>query len=97
MPAIHRFTDPRACGASTIVVGQNTVYANMLLVSVDQDPNTHGAGNLIAACREVYAEGIKVVNHTPENALPDALCPSAGGAHCAPITTGGSPDVFVGD
>ena len=91
MPAIHRFTDPRACGARTIVVGQNTVYANMLLVSVNGDPNTHGGGSLIAACRQVFAEGILVVNHTPDTSTPDAF------PHTVSPTAGGSPNVFVGD
>lgn len=97
MPAIHRDTDPRACGASTIASGQSSVYANGLLVSVDGDPNSHGGGELSAANNKVYAEGILVVNDTPENAAPDGLCVPVGGSHCAPVTAGGSPDVFVGD
>ena len=97
MPAIHRNTDPRVCGASTVVVGQSTVFANSLLVSVNGDPNTHGGGNLIAACKNVYINGIMVVNHSPDNASPDGLCPIIGGPHCAPATAGGSPNVFVGD
>ena len=97
MPAIHRNTDPRVCGASTVVVGQSTVFANSLLVSVNGDPNTHGGGDLIAACKNVYINGIMVVNHSPDNASPDGLCPIIGGPHCAPATAGGSPNVFVGD
>ena len=97
MPAIHRNTDPRVCGASTVVVGQSTVFANSLLVSVNGDPNTHGSGDLIAACKNVYINGIMVVNHSPDNASPDGLCPIIGGPHCAPATAGGSPNVFVGD
>lgn len=97
MPAIHRNADPRICGATTIVVGQDSVFANQRLVSVNGDPNSHGGGNLFAACRQVYAEGILVVNDTPEGAAPDALCPVPGGSHCAPLTAGGSPNVFVGD
>ena len=49
MPAIHRNTDPRACGATTIVSGQSTVYANDKLISVNGDPNSHGGGALAAA------------------------------------------------
>jgi hypothetical protein len=97
MPAIHRLTDPRTCGATTVVVGQGNVYANNLLVSVNGDPNTHGGGNLIAGSNSVFINNILVVNHTPDNASPDALCPPLGGAHCAPATAGGSPNVFVGD
>lgn len=94
---IHRDTDRRICGAQTVVVRQSTVYANSLLVAVDNDPNSHGAGGLIARCNEVYVEGIMVVNHSPENSKPDALCPPIGPPHCNPFTAQGSPDVFVGD
>jgi len=97
MPAIHRNTDSRSCGATTIVVGQSTVWANGLLVSVNGDPNSHGGGSLQAACDNVWVEGKLVINHTPDNASPDSLCPTFGGAHCAPVTAAGSPDVFVGD
>jgi len=40
MPGVHRDTDPRICGCKTIVVGNSTVFANGLLVSVDGDPDT---------------------------------------------------------
>ena len=73
-----------------------TVYANNLLVSVDGDPNNHGAGNLSAGCNEVYVNGILVVN-VGDGAGADGLCVPVGGAHCGPSATGGSPDVFVGD
>ena len=94
---IHRNTDARACGATTTVIGQNNVFANNLLVSVDGDTNTHGAGELIAANNKVYINNKLVVNNTPENANPDNLCVPLGGAHCAPVTAGGSDNVFVGD
>jgi hypothetical protein len=97
MPKVHRHSDPRICGASTIVAGQDTVYANNLLVSVNGDPNSHGAGALSAGSDQVYAGSILVVNHTPDGAAPDALCPPLNGTHCGPSTAGGSPDVYVGD
>jgi len=97
MPSIHRNTDSRICGAATVVVGQSSVYANGLLVSVDGDPNTDGGGNLSAACKNVYINGKMVVNNSPDNAAPDSLCPIPGGPHCAPATAGGSSNVFVGD
>lgn len=93
---IHRNTDSRICGASTVVVGNSTVFANSLLVSVNNDPNTHTNGNLIAACRNVYVENKMVVNHTPDMAQADKKCP-AGAPHCNPMTAQGSPNVFVGD
>lgn len=92
---IHRHSDARVCGATTVVSGNTTVFANDLLVSVDGDPNSHGGGALSAGSNKVYCHGILVVNHTPDGAAADALCPLS--PHCAPVTAGGSPNVFVGD
>jgi uncharacterized Zn-binding protein involved in type VI secretion len=39
---VHRNGDSRACGASTTVTGQSTVYVNNKLVAVQNDPNSHG-------------------------------------------------------
>lgn len=97
MPEIHRNTDSRSCGATTIVSGQSNVYANNLLVSVDGDQNSHGGGSLNAANNNVYVNNKLVVNNTPESADPDSLCVPLGGAHCSPVTSGGSSNVFVGD
>jgi|TARA_R110000796_G_C14340205_1_gene410274 hypothetical protein len=94
---IHRDTDPRVCGAITVVSNQNTVYANGLLVAVDGDPNSHGAGGLIATCNNVYVNGIIVCNHSADSAAPDVLCFIIGAPHCNPATAGGSSNVFVGD
>ena len=55
MADVHRNTDTRVCGATTTVVGNIDVFANNLLVSVNGDPNSHGAGELIAHSNEVYA------------------------------------------
>lgn len=95
--AIHRHGDARACGATTIVSGQSTVFANSKLIAVNGDPNTHGAGNLVAGSNNVFINSIAVVNHSADGSAADNLCPSAGGTHCAPVTAAGSPDVFVGD
>jgi hypothetical protein len=92
---IHRETDPRICGHTTIVKGQSTVYANNLLVSVDRDPNSGGGGSLFARNNNVYVNNRLVVNHSPEPAAPDSSCPLP--PHCNPVTAQGSPDVFVGD
>lgn len=92
---IHRNTDSRTCGAGTIVSGQRTVFANSKLVSVNADPNNHGAGALIAACNQVFING-KMVVIVGNSAAPDSLCPPLGGAHCAPASSSGSGDVFVG-
>ena len=97
MPPIHRHNDARSCGATTTVTGQSTVYSNSELVSVNADPNSHGGGALSAACDAVYVNSKLVVNHSPDGAAADALCPPLAGAHCAPATAAGSHNVFVGD
>jgi len=96
MTAIHRNTDSRACGASTVVAGQNTVFANDLLVSVNGDPNSHGSGALSASCHDVYVNNILVVD-LGDSAAPDLLCPTLNGPHCAPSATSASSNVYVGD
>ena len=93
MPAVHRHGDARVCGATTIVLGQSTVYANGLLVSVNGDINTHGAGALIAGSNNVFAEGKAVVNNTPDLAVIDSL----GHGPQLTKTAAGSSDVNVGD
>ena len=97
MAAVHRDTDSRSCGASTVTAQAKNVFANGLLISIDGDPNSHGGGALSAGSDQVYAGGILVVNHSPDGAAPDALCVPIGGAHCGPSTASGSPDVYVGD
>jgi uncharacterized Zn-binding protein involved in type VI secretion len=93
---IHRHKDQRKCGATTVVSGQKTVFANGLLVSVDDDPNSHGSGALNAKCKKVYVNG-KMVVIVGNSAAPDSLCPPLGGAHCAPASSSGSGNVFVGE
>ena len=94
---VHRNTDPRICGASTVVAGQSTVFANNnLLVSVNADPNSHGGGNLNASSNRVYCENKLVVIHRADSAAPDALCPPLNGTHCGPSTAQGSPNVYAG-
>ena len=93
---IHRHSDPRICGATTVVEGNTSVFANDLLVAVNGDPNSHLAGALVAGCNHLYVHGALVVNHTPDASAADVLCPVAP-VHCGPSTAGGSPNVFVGD
>ena len=97
MPAVHRHGDARACGATTIVSTNSTVFCNGELISVHGNVNTHGAGALTSGSSHMYCHSTLVVNNTPDGAAADSLCPSAGGAHCAPVTAAGSPNVFVGD
>lgn len=96
MPPVHRDTDSRLCGASTTSVQSRNVYVNSLLWSIDKDPNSDGGGALVAATNNVFIGGIMVCNNN-DTAAPDSLCPTAGGAHCAPGALGGSSNVFVGD
>jgi hypothetical protein len=95
MTAVHRDSDARVCGASTVVAGNSTVFCNNLLVSVDADPNSHGGGAIGASTNQVFVEG-KMMVEVGDSASPDALCPPANGSHCGPTTSSGSPDTFVG-
>jgi uncharacterized Zn-binding protein involved in type VI secretion len=95
MPAAHRNLDSRACGAKTISLQNKNVYVNGKLWSVNNDPNSHGAGNLIAKTNNVFIGGKMVVN-LGDAARPDSLCPRLKGLHCAPFASSGSPNVFVG-
>tara|TARA_B100001094_G_scaffold259111_1_gene259177 strand:+ start:918 stop:1214 length:297 start_codon:yes stop_codon:yes gene_type:complete len=91
---IHRQGDSRICGASTIAQ-QNTVRANYRFVSIQGDPNTHGAGALKAT--ETVGK-VRVAN-TPvilqnDPASPDRLCPIP--PHCGPDASSASPNVRAG-
>ena len=61
MPAVHRNTDSRACGATTVSAQGKNVYVNSLLWSIDGDPNSHGSGSLSAATNKVFIGGIAVI------------------------------------
>jgi hypothetical protein len=60
---VHRNGDSRACGASTTVTGQSTVYVNNKLVAVQNDPNSHGGGGLNASINPgtIFVENIEMV------------------------------------
>lgn len=87
----HRDGDERQCGASTVVTGQSTVFVNGKLWAVDNDPNSHGGGELAPEDAGVYVEGKPVVVHRPDTAAIDAQ------AHPpAETKTGaGSEDVYA--
>lgn len=96
MTAAHRHGDLRACGATTIVAGQSTVFTNSVLWSVNGDPNSHGGGALIpGGAPTVFIAGLGVIV-VGDAASPDALCIPVGGLHCAPAAVSGSGDVFAG-
>lgn len=95
MAQVHRHSDARICGASTIVVGNQTVFVNGLLWAVEGDPNDHLVGNLIATNpRTVFVQGINVIIQG-DHAVPDMLCPPLGEPHCDPIAVGHSPNVWA--
>ena len=93
---VHRQGDTRSCGATTIT-RVTDVRVNGRPISVDNDPNTHGGGNLKASVTvgHVRANSIPgIING--DSASSDNLCPEPGGAHCAPNATSASPDVRAG-
>lgn len=96
MPAVHRDTDLRVCGATTVSSQSKNVFVNKLLWSIDGDPNSDGQGSLFAGTNNVFIGGVAVCNNN-DTAAPDSLCPIPGGTHCAPNASEGSGNVFVGD
>lgn len=98
MPQAHRHTDSRFCGASTIVVNQETVYVNSLWWSVEGDLDTHcleGALISIYEPRNIYIENIRAIVAVGDTAAADRqacffLHPSG-----ATNPKGHSPDVYV--
>lgn len=87
MAFCHRALDTRSCGASTVVVGQNFLLVNGKLWSVNGDPNSHGAGNLVTSHPWITINGLGIIV-AGDAAAPDSLCPPLGGAHCAPSAVG---------
>lgn len=88
--AIHRNGDLRVCGATTIVSGQSTVYAESNLISVNGDVESHGGAPLVAATNAVYINGIMVVN-VGDTAPPDSAL------HASTSASTGSSTIFVGN
>jgi uncharacterized Zn-binding protein involved in type VI secretion len=94
MAISHRNGDSRACGATTIVSGQNFVTVDGALWSVDGDNNTDGGGSLHTTHSwiTIAGKGIIVVG---DNADGDSLCPIPGGAHCDPYAASGDSLITV--
>jgi hypothetical protein len=95
MPAAHRHGDARACGATTVVVGNSTTFVDGKLWAVEGDINTDGNGQLIPSGSAVYIQGKPVIVNAPDDAVPDDKCLPFGGAHCEPKTAGGSGATFA--
>jgi hypothetical protein len=83
----HVHGNSRACGATTIVTGQDFVKIEGKLWSVDGDNNTDGGGPLSTSHGWLKINGKGVIVQG-DSAAGDALCPIPGGAHCAPNATG---------
>jgi len=75
--------------ATTVVVGQSSVFCNGKLWAVDRDPNSHGAGELIPSGSSVTINGKRVIVHRPDSAEIDSFI------HITPLTNTaqGSGDV----
>lgn len=94
MPGVHRQGDVRFCGASTIVVGQGSVFANGRLISVDGDPNSHreGKNKPVYGAKNVKLEGKLIICAVGDSVYgPDLLLHPVGPANPA----GHSRDVIV--
>lgn len=87
MPNSHVHGNSRACGATTIVVGQTFVTVNGKLWAVEGDINTDGGGALSSSHSWLTINGKGVIVNG-DSAAPDSLCPIPGGAHCNPDATG---------
>jgi uncharacterized Zn-binding protein involved in type VI secretion len=90
----HRNGDSRACGASTVVVGQDFVFVDTQLWAVLADPDSHGDGGLINSQNYVFIND-KPVILVGDSANPDDLCPISQGLHCEPSATSGDSLITV--
>lgn len=74
MPGAHRNADSRFCGASTIVVGQSTVFVNGRLWAVEGDYDTHcnqGQLSAVYGDKNVYINGKLVICAVGDTAAGD--------------------------
>jgi uncharacterized Zn-binding protein involved in type VI secretion len=83
----HRQGDVRACGATTVVEGQDFMIVDGQLWAVQGDPNTDGGGGLISS-HDWITINDKAVIVAGDAAAADDLCPLVGGDHCAPSAVG---------
>lgn len=88
MPAAHRHSDLRDCGAKTVVENQSSVFVNNKLWAVNGDPNDHGDGQLINTGTTVFINRKNVIVHFPDHAQTDDA------SHTDPMTAEGSDNVY---
>lgn len=97
---VHRDTDSRACGATTIVIGQSTVYVNNLLWAVEGDIDTHcdpkGPLKAVYGAMNIYIENKKIIVGEGADSFSaiDYQPPLCIVPH-APNPVGTSPDTFA--
>jgi len=95
MQSVHRNNDSRSCGAKT-TASSYKVFVNNEPVSIDGDPNTHGAGKLKGSQSNVKVNN-KVIIVVGDNSSRDNHKDGLGRFdHPNPKASGGSPDVFAG-
>jgi hypothetical protein len=94
MAICHRNGDARACGATTVVSGQDFVKVDGQLWAVNGDPNTDGDGNLITSHSWLRINGKGIIVNG-DSANPDDICFIAGGAHCNPSASSGDDLINV--
>jgi len=66
----------------------------MPLISVENDTDSAGGGNIQATQHTVFVNN-KAVIIIGDSASPDSLCPTQNGTHCNPKSKVGSSSVFV--
>lgn len=94
MPQAHMHGELRACGATTVVTGQNTVTVNGQLWAVEGDKNTHEEGPLEAVNgHTVKIQGKKVITVRDPGSAPD----NAGHSPNQVRAVSGSGDVLAYD
>lgn len=92
---VHRHNDKRVCGARTRAQCNN-VRVNYRWISIQDDPNSHRNGNLIATITvgkvHAFNKPVILIN---DPARPDSLCP--GDSHCNPRAATASENVRAGN
>jgi hypothetical protein len=92
MALAHRIGDLRSCGSLTIqgLAPQTFVTVDGKLWAVQGALSSEGAGAFETVSKTwIKIGGVSVVT-VGDVALPDNLCPTLGGAHCAPVASQGS-------
>ena len=68
---VHLHGQLRQCTATTVVEGQSSVTVDGKLWAVNNDPNSHIEGRLVASTTDIWIEGKLVIVHKPDVAGAD--------------------------